>query len=250
MTDDQTTASENGLIVINADLPRNPPLSGRAKLKQATFMSLPIELRLIIYQYAMTTSHLWTAFDMVSYVLGQRSNLMPIFLLLDAKMRGALFHEFLKVNYFDLEKSDMNRCVAGYERRHNLEDSDGLLRCIRYGYFQLFKSMTSIPSLREEYPLISRCKNLRVLVIDIAVYYSLEEIKNGFRREFRREFVKYILETSSCKRIIFMAEGETYIRSARVWRDDGQAVVQELGQGVTIEFMEGPFRDILTAKLL
>lgn len=129
------------------------------------FMTLPLELRLMIYRDALITTSMLSQRDISHYIMGWQDETLPSFLNAFPGLRAEAFHTVLEINIVQLEPYlGMFSMIAPYEVRHGLVPSDqGCLR-LRHALIDFVLRPETIDTAAQDVALtmkaLPRCQNL------------------------------------------------------------------------------------------
>lgn len=135
-----------------------------------SFMTLPRELRFMVYRHALCNNSPVHQLDILAYVMNRRHKALPSLLNVFRGLRPEALHVFLEVNVIYLDTfSSFFFSFTSYELQHNLTPSNHSFSRIQEAIigFKLTWEASEVP-LESHLPqlrLLQKCTNLRKLII-------------------------------------------------------------------------------------
>ena len=166
----------------------------------ATFLSLPIEVRAIIYIYAVEVDYIIDHERLSTYLAKPFRHIAPLpdILKLSEDVRAGLFHDSLKANPVYIQAASFHRITTmAFEKKRKLPDSDGGMLAIRHGVIQYSGGRSVLENYLKD---ALRCKNIRkITFICRCIGPTVCKIS-----PVHRKLIEKLLSSRRLKQIVFL----------------------------------------------
>ena len=204
---------------------------------QPNFMTLPLELRLMIYEFALSTDEV-LEHKHVRSIISSNPVSLPTILKLDFNTKAALYPKFLKLNKVLFSPVwTYGSSIKSWEARHGLRDTDEGLSCIRHVVLR-GTGVLHYRELSAQFDDLARCSILETIEIGPLLIDNLESA------DTRRELAERLLQGHQQLKTVVIVAQRCHMRgrmqakfsnAAAALLRDMRNQVDELAVPVTVE---------------